>query len=122
MLRSERSERLEAWAAGTSPVATLRSAADDGAASAWLRQRAVLVAADRAVGGGAGGLHDDRGGRSAGLPYDQRVPAASSEGACGALRAGVEACRAGGLGEAGPCGSGRHQDQGQCVQAQGDEL
>ena len=42
--------------------AAVRSADDDGAASAWLCERHLLVAADRQGGGGARGLHDDRGG------------------------------------------------------------
>src|SRR5580658_7132188 len=56
------------------------------------------------------------------LPHDQRVPPAAFEGFSRAFRAGVEACGEGGIGEARPCRAGRHQDQGQCVQAQGDEL
>ena len=31
-------------------------------------------------------------------------------------------CSSGGAGEAGPCGAGRHQGQGQRIEAQGDEL
>src|SRR4029077_16311842 len=40
----------------------VRSAHDDGAASAWLRERHLFLAADCQSGGGADGLHDDRGG------------------------------------------------------------
>ena len=102
--------------------AAVRSADDDGAASARLCERHLLVAADRQGGGGAGGLHDDRGGRSAGLPHDLGVPPAAPEGAGRAVRAGVEACREGRVGEARARGARRHQDQGERVQAQGDEL
>src|SRR6476660_7538009 len=41
--------------------------------------------------GGAGGFHDDRGRRPAGLPHDLGVPAAAPEGAGRRVRAGVEA-------------------------------
>src|SRR3954453_13235413 len=73
-------------------------------------------------GGGAGGLHDDRGGRPAGLPYDLGVPQAAPEGAGRAVRAGVEARREGRAGEARARGARWHQDQGERVEAQGDEL
>ena len=102
--------------------AAVRSADDDGAASAWLCERHLLVAADRQGGGGAGGLHDDRGGRPAGLPHDLGVPPAAPEGAGRAVRAGVEAGREGRAGEARARCARRHQDQGERVQAQGDEL
>ena len=105
--------------AGPTPV---RSAHDDGAASAWLRERHLLVAADRQGGLRAGGFHDDRGRRPAGLPHRLGVPPTASGGAGGAVRAGVAALREGGIGEARARGARRHQDQGQRVQAQGDEL
>jgi hypothetical protein len=57
----------------------------------FLRQRPLFVAADRQGDGGASGLHDDRGGRSAGLPHDLGLPQAASEGAGGLICAGVEA-------------------------------
>jgi hypothetical protein len=52
-------------------------------------------------GGGACGLHDDRGGGRTGLPYDLGFPASAPEGAGWAVRAGVEAGREGRAGEAG---------------------
>ena len=50
------------------------------------------------------------------------VPPAASCGAVGAVRAGAEAVPGGGAGEAGACGGGRHQAEGQRQPAQGDEL
>jgi hypothetical protein len=61
-------------------------------------------------------------GGPSGLPHDQRVPAAPPEGPGGTVRTGPEARREGRLGKAGPCRAGRHEGQGECVQAQGDEL
>ena len=40
----------------------------------------------------------------------------------GLFWAGADAVPASGLGAAWPCGAGRHQGQGQCLEAQGDEL
>ena len=48
-----------------------------GAAFARLCERHLLVAADREGGGGTCGLHDDCGGRPAGLPDDLGVPQAA---------------------------------------------
>src|SRR3954464_4868416 len=62
------------------------------------------------------------GGRSAGLPNDLRVPQATPHTARRAVRAGFEACREGRAGAAWACRARRHQDQGECVQTQGDEL
>lgn len=62
----------------------------------------------------------------AGDPSDFRnhlgVPAAASASAGSAVRAGVEAGRAGRPGEVGARGTRCHQDQGECVQTQSDEL
>src|ERR1700680_2526188 len=49
-------------------------------------------------------------------------PQASSEGLVRTVHAGAEAVCQGRLGEARARGGGRHEDQGECVQAQGDEL
>src|SRR3954447_17827824 len=70
----------------------------------------------------ARGLHDDCGGRPAGPPNDLRVPQATPHTARRAVRAGFEACREGRAGAAWACRARRHQDQGECVQTQGDEL
>src|SRR6187549_3564848 len=45
-------------------------------------------------------LHDDRGRRPAGLPHGLGVSPPASESAGRSLRAGLEACREGGLGDA----------------------
>src|ERR1700677_704211 len=91
-------------------------------AFAFLRERAVFVAADRQGDGGAGGLHDDRGGRSTGLPHDLGLPQAASEGAGCFICAGIEACGKGGPGEARARGARRHKDQSERLETQGDEL
>ena len=45
-----------------------------------------------------------------------------SGGVVGAILAGADAVPAVGVGEAGACGAGRHQGEGQRIEAQGDEL
>ena len=61
-------------------------------------------------------------GDRAGLPHHLGVPQTASEGAGGAVRTGVAACREGGIGEARARRARRHQDQGERVEAQSDEL
>ena len=100
---------------------TVRSAHDGGAA-ARLCERHLFVPAHPQGVRGAHGLHDDRSPRYAGFSYHLRVSQAASHTAGRAVRAGVEAGRERWAGAARPCRARRHQAQGECVQAQGDEL
>src|ERR1700722_16451747 len=54
--------------------------------------------------------------------HDQRVWQAASGGAIGSVCAGPWAVPQSGSGQARPCRARRHQDQGERLQAQGDEL
>src|SRR6516164_6694993 len=54
--------------------------------------------------------------------HHRRVPQASSGCPFGSVHPGVAAVCGSGPGEAGPRGQRRNQNQGQCQQAQGDEL
>ncbi len=56
------------------------------------------------------------------LPHHQRLPQAAPSGTLGIVPTGVEAVPGGGSGEARSRRLGRHQDQGERLQAQGDEL
>ena len=56
------------------------------------------------------------------LPHHLGIPPPPSCDAGGAVRAGSQTVRAGRTGEARARGARRHQDQGECVQTQGDEL
>src|SRR3984893_9300207 len=67
-------------------------------------------------------FHGNRGAASARLSHHLGVPTPPSCCALGAVRAGAQTVRAGRTGEARARGARRHQDQGECVQAQGDEL
>ena len=96
---------------------------DDGAAAVCLLPGDLLVAADRAGLRGAGRLHGGDGDAAAGLPDDQRVSPAASGGAervCSCRCCGC-ASKAG-LVKLGPRGARRHQDEGERLEAQGDEL
>ena len=75
-----------------------------------------------ARGCGAAGLRGGDRAEPAGFPHDQRVPAASPRCPGGPVRAGAGGLPQGRPGRARPCRGGRHEDQGQCLQAQGDEL
>ena len=56
------------------------------------------------------------------LPHHLRLPQGPPGGAVGVIPAGAGVLPAGGAGEVGSCGAGRHQGEGQRIQAQGDEL
>ena len=73
----------------------------------------VRLAAAGAGLRGMGGLHGGERSEQAGLPHDQRVPPAASCGAVGAVRAGAAAVPVGGACDAGSCGGGRDQAEGQ---------
>ena len=65
---------------------------------------------------GAGGQ------QHAGLPYYLRLPEGPPGSVGRPVPAGVGTVLEGGPGEAGPCGPGRDQDEGQCIETPGDEL
>ena len=58
----------------------------------------------------------------AGFPHHLGLPKGQSGCAVGPVHAGIGVVPAGGTGEAGSRGVGRHQGEGQRIQAQGDEL
>jgi len=95
---------------------------DDEGAVVRLLHGDVLVAADGGEAARQRGVPVPGGREPAGLQDGQRLPEAARGGAVGAVRAGPGDLPGVGAGEAGSGGGGRDEDQGQRVEAQGDEL
>src|SRR6202044_1644063 len=110
--------KLQKWAWS----AAIRSAHDDGPAALCLLLWSLFLAEDREGMRRAGRFHDDRRARRARFSHDRRLQEASSAGVGEAIFAGAEAGGKSRAGEAGACRAGRHEDQGERLQTQGDEL
>src|SRR5277367_4391619 len=102
--------------------AAVRSAHDEGPAALCLLLWSLFLAEDREGVRRAGRFHDDRRARRARFSHDRRLQEASSAAAGEVVFAGAEAGGKSRVGEAGACRARRHEDQGQRLQTQGDEL
>src|SRR5882757_775380 len=123
-LARERLDLLEIVASYKSGLGqpAIRSAPDDGPAALCLLLWSLLLAEDREGLRRAGRFHDDRGARRARFSHDRRLQEASSAAAGEAVFAGAEAGGKSRAGEVGACRARRHEDQGERLQTQGDEL
>ena len=108
--------------AGKARWAAVPSSDDGQGAALRLLHRSGVIAAHCPAAPRGHCLSGAGGEQHPGLSHHLRLPQGPPGGVDGVIPAGAGVVPAGGAGEAGPCGAGRRQGEGQRIEAQGDEL